>query len=311
MNAYVAVTDPDWFRFLASQDGIDEVNFWQPKPWGGRFGVLERGQPLLFKLKSPHNAIAGGGFFEHYTELPISLAWEAFGRKNGAASFEEVRDRTARLRRDRLDPWEDYSIGCILLVEPFFWPESDWIPQPDDWGRNIVRGKGYDLRTGAGKRLWSQVEERLGPWRQLRRAAESPDDIAGGYGAPSLVPRRLGQGTFRIVVTDAYERRCAVTRERALPTLDAAHIKPFSDVTTHSVRNGLLLRSDVHRLFDRGYITVTPAHRVEASRRMKEDFNDGDNYLKLHGASIALPADPSRRPEAEFLRWHNENAYRG
>jgi hypothetical protein len=35
MNAYVAVTDRDWFDFLAAQDGVDEVNFWQPNPWGG------------------------------------------------------------------------------------------------------------------------------------------------------------------------------------------------------------------------------------------------------------------------------------
>ncbi len=90
MNAYVAPTDKRWFDFLSSQFGVDEVNFWMPKPWGGRFGVLSRGEPLLFKLKSPQNAIAGGGFFEHYTELPLSLAWDAFGIKNGASSFEEV-----------------------------------------------------------------------------------------------------------------------------------------------------------------------------------------------------------------------------
>ena len=62
MNAYVAVTDNDWFRFLRERDadeGVDEVNFWYPKPWGGQFKVLTDGQPLLFKLKSPHNAIAG------------------------------------------------------------------------------------------------------------------------------------------------------------------------------------------------------------------------------------------------------------
>lgn len=79
MNAFVASTDSKWFEFLSSQADVDEVNFWMPKPWGGRFGVLRRGEPLLFKLKAPHNAIAGGGFFEHYTDLPISRAWDSFG----------------------------------------------------------------------------------------------------------------------------------------------------------------------------------------------------------------------------------------
>jgi hypothetical protein len=60
MNAYVGVTDRDWFDFLSAQTEINEVNFWQPNPWGGDFGVLRRGEPFLFKLKAPVNAIAGG-----------------------------------------------------------------------------------------------------------------------------------------------------------------------------------------------------------------------------------------------------------
>ncbi len=142
MKAYVAVTDKTWFehlRALSRRGRVDEVNFWTPKTWGGRFRVLQRGQPLLFKLRSPDNAIVGGGFFEHYSDLPISLAWQAFGEKNGASSLAEIRQRTARLRRDRPRPWEDYTIGCILLAEPFFWAEEDWIPQPEDWAPSTQR----------------------------------------------------------------------------------------------------------------------------------------------------------------------------
>ena len=102
MNAYVAVTDKRWFehlRILSRHGRVQEVNFWTPRTWGGRFRVLERGQPLLFKLRSPDNAIVGGGFFEHYSDLPISLAWQAFGEKNGASSLAKIRERTARLRK--------------------------------------------------------------------------------------------------------------------------------------------------------------------------------------------------------------------
>ena len=83
LNAYAAVTDKNWFdqlRSLSRREQVDEVNFWTPKPWGGHFRVLTRGQPLLFKLKSPHNVIAGGGFFEHYTELPVG---PGRGRRSG------------------------------------------------------------------------------------------------------------------------------------------------------------------------------------------------------------------------------------
>lgn len=228
---------------------------------------LGRGEPLLFKLKSPVNMIVGGGFFHHYTNLPMSTAWDAFGRKNGAPSRDAVWNRIARLRRASAPQWyEDFTIGCILLVEPFFWPEELWIPQPADFSRNIVRGKGYSLATSPGRELWSAVLKRLQRRELVQGPAGAQEELQlpGGYSEPSPVRHRLGQGTFRLVVTDAYGRRCAVTREKALPALEAAHIKPFSTSAEHSVKNGLLLRSDVHRLFDSGYVTVTPS---TASRR--------------------------------------------
>lgn len=283
-----------------------------PKPWGGQFGVLRRGEPLLFKLEAPHNAISGGGFFEHYTELPISLAWDAFREKNGARSLSEVRDSIARLRRDNPRPWEDYTIGCILLVEPFFWPPEEWITVPEDWHPNIVRGKTYNLQSAIGKGLWDEVLMRLRGRALGDRAAERPRlTTPGGYGDPMLVPHRIGQGTFRAMITDAYGRQCAVTREKALPALEAAHIRPFSETESHHVRNGLLLRSDIHRLFDAGYVTVTPEYRVEASSRMREDFNDGENYIRLHGSEILIPRSVEFQPDRDALRWHNENRFRG
>jgi putative restriction endonuclease len=309
MNAYVAVTDRDWFDFLAAQDGVDEVNFWQPNPWGGRFGVLKRGEPLLFKLKRPVNAIAGGGFFESYTELPMSLAWDAFGVKNGAASHQAARERIARLRQGPTEWYEDFQIGCIILVEPFFWPEELWIPQPADFARNIVRGRRYDLTTPVGSALWHDVSERL--QGTTARTGAVPGEMPGGFAEPALVRRRIGQGTFQIGVLNAYGRQCAVTREKALPALEAAHIRPFALTATHDIRNGLLLRSDVHRLFDKGYLTVTPEHKVEASPRMHEDFNDGENYMRLHGGTVWVPESADLRPNPETLRWHNENVFKG
>ena len=312
MNAYLAATDPGWFRFLAAQPDIDEVNFWYPKPWGGHFGVLADGQPLLFKLKRPHNAIAGGGFFKHYTELPLSIAWDAFGVKNGGATHAEVWRNITRLRRETPRPWEDPRIGCVLLVEPFFWPEDMWIRDVPGWHPNIQRGRGYDLREGDGLRIWEMVLERLRATPEVgERVAGVRIAVPGGYSDPILQSRRLGQGTFRALVTDLYQRRCAITAERALPALEAAHIRPFSEVHEHRVANGILLRSDVHKLFDAGYVTVTPEYRVEASDRMRDDFNDGENYLRLHGAAVTVPSDVALRPDPEVLRWHNEERFRG
>ncbi|WP_420632901.1 HNH endonuclease [Candidatus Palauibacter sp.] len=309
MKAYVAVTDKKWFdhlRGLSRHQPVEEVNFWTPKPWGGEFGVLSRGQPLLFKLRSPHNAVVGGGFFEHYTSLPISLAWQAFGEKNGAASLDEVRDRTARLRKDTPRPWEDYKIGCILLAEPFFWDEENWCPQPADWAPSTQRGKSYDLTAPVGKELWREVSDRL---MGMRVAESRSGELPGGY-SYGAVKRRVGQGIFQSRVMDAYERQCAVTRERALPALDAAHIKPFSLTQENHIQNGILLRSDVHRLFDAGYVTVTPEYHVEVSEHVRTDFNDGENYFKLHGERIWVPPSREDRPGKGYLEWHNANQFR-
>jgi putative restriction endonuclease len=125
-----------------------------------------------------------------------------------------------------------------------------------------------------------------------------------------LIQPRLGQGVFRLAVTDAYGRACAVTNEHSLPALEAAHIKPYAEGGEHEVRNGLLLRSDLHRLFDRGYVTVTPERRLEVSPLLKEHFSNGKSYYPMHGGKVLVPKKPERRPDVELLRWHNEHVFR-
>ena len=119
VNLYVGITDYDWFQFLSSRTGLDEVNFWQP---GGRtnFKALQPGELFLFKLHSPRNFIVGGGVFAHSDILPVSLAWEAFGTRNGAATLVEMRSRIAAYRKETGNPYADYRIGCRILTQPFF-----------------------------------------------------------------------------------------------------------------------------------------------------------------------------------------------
>src|SRR6056297_4310427 len=77
---------------------------------------------------------------------------------------------------------------------------------------------------------------------------------------------KLGQGGFRILVTEAYHRRCAITGEKTLPVLDASHIKPYGKDGPHRTSNGLLLRQDMHNLFDRGYMTIDEDYKIIVSR---------------------------------------------
>jgi len=302
MKCFVGVTDGAWYRFLSHRPDLDEVNFWQPS---GRplFKALSRGDPFLFKLKYPDNAICGGGFFEHASILPCGIAWDTFGEENGASSFNRMVESITRLRHDPVTPGT--NIGCIILRDPFFLPQDQWIDPPADFSPNIVRGKGYDLTRSPGKELWAEVRLRL---QGLSHAGAVADGSAV-YGDPVLVKQRLGQGAFRILVTDIYGRRCAVTGERALPTLEAAHLVPVSKGGQHRVDNGLLLRSDVHTLFDRGYLTVTPELRLRVSGKLKDDFDDGETYREYDHERIWVPSHVDERPSREFLEWHNDMVF--
>ena len=130
------------------------------------------------------------------------------------------------------------------------------------------------------------------------------------YGTEYITRSRLGQGAFRVLVTDAYSRRCSITGEKTLPVLQAAHIQPFAEYGPHSVNNGLLLRSDLHILFDQGFLTVTKDLHVEVNSRIKEEYENGRDYYALHGKPLkVLPPREEDRPAREFLDWHNTHIY--
>lgn len=303
MRAYVGITDRDWYELLRNQSQVEEVNFWQPS--GSRqFRALSPGEIFLFKLHSPANYVVGGGIYAHSSLLPISMAWETFGIANGARDLTEMRTRVARYRQQRQDRFVDYTIGCILLEQPFFLRENQWIPVPSDWKASIQQGRGYDLSVEPGLSIWTRLQVSLALSTVVREGAAR-------YGQPMVTLPRLGQGSFRILVTDAYERRCAITGERTLPALDAAHVKPYSESGEHTVHNGILLRKDIHALFDCGYVTVTPSLTVEVSHRIKEEFENGRDYYRLHGNRMRLPANPNNQPSSDYLEWHNQHVYRG
>jgi putative restriction endonuclease len=312
MRFFVAVTDNHWYRFLADLQP-DEVNFWRPS--GRGFRAIEEGSPFLFKLHSPENYIVGGGFFVRHSILPLSLAWDAFETKNGAPDRGTFQQRIQRYRGERTSAEADPNIGCTILTSPFFFDQDHWIPAPTDWSPNIP-GKTYDTRQPGGAALWAQVQQRLVLQRDCFDHAISGVLIMAEegerYGAEYPTRDRLGQGAFRVLVTDAYRRRCAVTGERTLPVLQAAHIKPYGESGPHSVDNGILLRADLHILLERGYMTLTEALQVEVSHRIREDFENGEEYYALRGNHLeVVPASAIDQPSAEFIRWHNENRYLG
>ncbi len=176
---------------------------------------------------------------------------------------------------------------------------------PRDWKPNAVRGLCYDLADGDGRRIWDGYTARVAAPANWT----TEDVVRDRYGSPVSVRPGLGQSSFRFAVLEAYDGPCAVTTEHSLPVLDAAHIRPYGRGGEHAVSNGLPLRKDLHRLFDLGYLTVTPDLTVAVSRRLRDEYANGTTYYELSGRRIELPQSAEHRPTREALEWHGDEVF--
>jgi putative restriction endonuclease len=307
VRGYLGITDVAWYEHLSRMPGPKDANFWRPSTRAYRLPI---GTPFIFKLKAPEHAVAGFGFFAGFTVLPDWLAWDTFGEANGVGGLDELRARLGSIRKGaRIEADPQGRIGCALVAEVRLLPRADWIQAPSDWKPRTQSGEAYDLTRGEGARVSSEC---------LSRAAVPAPAIAGSatkdrarFGAPVLYRPRLGQGIFRVQVLDAYGRACAVTGEHSLPVLEAAHIKPYAKGGEHDVTNGLSLRSDLHRLFDKGYVTIDEDKRLVVGHRLKQDFANGRSYYGLHGTQLELPGEASLRPTAGAMAWHRQEVFVG
>lgn len=310
VKAYVGVTDGEWYRFLAARPHLSEVNFWRPA--GDRaFRAVAVGEPFFFKTHKPDDRVVGGGFFSGAAALRISEAWAFFGEANGAASLDELRSRIGRYRRPPLAPDEDPRIGCVFVRDvSFFAPGLESSPPPD-FAANIVQGKSYDMTAAPVRSYFEELFARLlADALDDDGADQLPWSLPGPvYGERRLVAQRLGQQAFQAVVLDAYARRCAITGEKIVPVLQAAHIRPLPAGGEHRLDNGLLLRSDVHTLFDRGYLGVDPRHRLLVSPRLRGEFGNGEEFYARAGEEIAVPTRRADRPARDFLEWHVDEVF--
>jgi putative restriction endonuclease len=109
----------------------------------------------------------------------------------------------------------DFVIGCRILTQPFFLQESEWF-EPPSWPPHFQGFKTYSTDDPDGLMLWETAYPHFHPGAAYRFSSpQGASDVSHArWGEPTLIQPRLGQGAFRIVVTDNYARRCAVTGER-------------------------------------------------------------------------------------------------
>lgn len=310
MDFYVGLTDTKWFGFLR-QEPREDVNFWKPLG-GANFGAVPSGAPFLLKLRKLEHKIVGVGFFTVQTKASVSFAWDTFGPRNGYADRADFAAAINKYRVAHHKPAElNPEINCLVLTAPIFFRKPDWLPAPADWGNPIVTGKVYSTQSAIGARLWADVSATL-----LRYCADAftqklaTDSLALESPAiyrEALTKVRIGQGAFKALVTQAYEKKCAISGEKTLPVLEAAHIQPYSQAGPNSLGNGLLLRSDLHKLFDRHYLTIDADDQVvRVSSRIKEEFQNGKEYYRFDGQPLRVrPKNNLDQLAKQYLQHHN------
>lgn len=119
-----------------------------------------------------------------------------------------------------------------------------------------------------------------------------------------LTVQRRGQSLFRDELFRAYDSTCCFSGCGVEQVLQAAHIVPYQGRATNHVQNGLLLRADLHNLFDHGLLTVNTATMTVVVASALQ----GSIYAELDGREIRCPRDPQDRPARKLLDHHRERS---
>lgn len=273
---------------------------------------MRPGEPVFFRLKAPTNAIAGYGFFAVFTLLELQAAWQTFGDKNGDPDVISFRTRIGNYRKTDLISTNanTASLGCTVLRDAVYWPKERWIQwgETEGWSPNIVRGK-TERDPARASRLLAEIQfDQMSPPEEFADLFE-PRDADERIVCLAETKPRLGQGTFRARLLDAYGRRCAVTGERTEPILQAAHVQPYLGPRSNHPQNGILLAQEIHTLFDEDLIAVMPDDTVRVSSQIRERWSNGRRFYEWHGKTIRLPDDASLRPSQAALEWRSQRRF--
>lgn len=293
----IAQTDRRWYEFLRASTDWDTVNFWTPTDW--RVLRIQPGERWYFRLRNyPGNKLCGYGYFDRDLVMPAEEAWARFGRANGRANREEFMQSVGGFGRET-----GALIGCALLKDPVFFDEDEL---PD------IPTRVFTPNTQKFK-YWNDREH--GSLLDYLQISDSPSNTASTFQLVAELPTerwlalakdRSTQGRFRREVLRAYGNRCAITGETCTDALEPVHIQEYRTPASNHVQNGLALRKDLHALFHRGLLTITPDYVVRVSSQIPSN----SEYRRLDGLKITLPARADQRASKEALAYHMANVFR-
>jgi hypothetical protein len=165
--------------------------------------------------------------------------------------------------------------------------------------RNVSQKQYAALMRGAGAaKVGVSVEQEAA---ESKGAYSSASEEEGRKKVWRSIALRRGQRKFRDRLLQIYDRRCCVTGTKTEEVLEAAHIKPYAESGTNLSRNGLLLRSDIHVLFDLFLISINP---VTKSVFCSDQLRTVPLYARLHGKKVRFPRTTTEQPALALLREH-------
>ncbi|MBZ2195397.1 HNH endonuclease [Occultella gossypii] len=232
----------------------------------------------------------------------------------GFVGWAEVAGGVRPLGSADAQPWTD-SGKRVYKYRFEFGRTGDLIGPSPTW-TEVMRATGFRENPSIVRQSSDPVVERA-LWAFVavdEVSAAFPTAEAAVRGLPDItedrrervlaeIAIRQGQGKFRDSLLAAYDRRCAVTGCTTVAVLEAAHISPYRGTHTNAVANGLLLRADIHTLFDLNLLTVVQAEGAYAVR--VEPSVADDAYRALEGAALALPRVRADHPDAAVLDTRN------
>ena len=280
MSFIIAPTDPDWFGFHRQNQFNDKINFWTPTDW--KFKALQPGEMVVFEMKGPGPAMIGGyGTFLEYKFQPIDDAWQEFGRRNGCESKAALIG--ALSHHKTFDPKQ--GIGCLALGNVIFFDNPVPVPNGIDFSRNTVKYSKYDVPFP-----FAQVTPVSSDFVLVQAARKKKKT--------QTVTQREGQAQFHTMVSIAYDHKCCISGEKTPELLQAAHIQDYISKESHHIQNGLLLRVDLHTLFDNGLLAIDSDYRIHISSLVQSP-----EYRKFDNMVISLPNHSSLYPSKDALKY--------
>lgn len=272
----LAVTNRTWFEYQRSHSFTGEVNFWTPSRNCPH--RISPGEQFVFKLAGDGDLIGGYGTFVEYKYQSLDDTWKEFGPKNGADTKAEFFNTLKSIGSNN-----GIDCGCVVLKDIILFEE------PVNRVKAGITAKPAQLYA---------YEHGSFPFDNSWVSKDSFSLVKNATKKKIIqnVTERKGQSAFHAAVSKAYNNQCCITGESTPELLQAAHIQDYINQDSHHIQNGLLLRIDIHKLFDSGLLYIDQHYHVHVSPLVTTS-----EYKRLENKQITLPNNPSDYPSLTAL----------